>query len=45
LARDALEAVVREERPALACVKVLDGERKLGLWDWVEGQAVWTRGG
>ena len=41
-AREALEAVVREERPELACVKLLEGERRIGVWDWVAGRAVWT---
>jgi hypothetical protein len=42
LAREALEAVVREERPELACVKLLEGTRRIGVWDWVAGRAVWT---
>jgi hypothetical protein len=43
MARAALETLVREESPDLACVTLMQGERKLGVWDWVEGQAVWTR--
>lgn len=40
--RAALEALVREERPQLACVTLLDGGVKIGVWDWVEQQAYWT---
>ncbi len=41
-AREALEVVVREEQPELACVAlVLDG-RRIGVWDRVGDQFVWT---
>lgn len=42
VARKALEAVVREEQPQLACVTLVKEDRKLGVWDWVVDQAVWT---
>jgi len=38
----ALEQVVREERPEIACVTLLQGGRRIGVWDWVDGQAHWT---
>lgn len=40
--RQALEDLVREEAPGLACVTLLRDELKLGIWDWVEGQPYWT---
>lgn len=42
-ARDALEALVRDEQPKLACVTLLEDDVKVGVWDWVDGQAHWTR--
>jgi hypothetical protein len=41
-ARQALADLVRDEAPALACVTLLDGDAKLGVWDWVERQPYWT---
>jgi hypothetical protein len=41
-ARRALEKLVAEEKPGLACVTLLDGGVKVGVWDWVERQAHWT---
>lgn len=41
-ARAALEAVVREEAPTLACVTVFEDSVKVGVWDWVEAQPCWT---
>jgi len=41
-AREALERVVREETPELACVTLFEDDRKIGVWDWVEKQAHWT---
>ena len=38
----ALEQVVRDERPEIACVTLLEGGRRIGVWDWVDGQAHWT---
>lgn len=41
-AREALETVVREERPELACVTLLEGDRRIGVWDWVLERPYWT---
>ncbi|MFC3069362.1 hypothetical protein [Phenylobacterium soli] len=41
-ARQALLDLVRKEKPALACVTLLEGAVKVGVWDWVQEQAVWT---
>ena len=41
-AREALEALARDEKPALACVTLLDGDTKIGVWDWVDMKAHWT---
>ena len=41
-AREALETLVREEAPELACVTLLEDDRKIGVWDWVEMQSYWT---
>ena len=41
-ARDALEALVREEAPDLACVTLLADGVKIGVWDWVENRSYWT---
>jgi hypothetical protein len=41
-ARAGLETVVREEAPQLACVTLFEGERRLGVWDWIDGQSVWS---
>jgi hypothetical protein len=41
-AREMLEVVVREETPEIACVTVLSGPRKIGVWDHLDGQFVWT---
>ena len=41
-ARTALENLVREERPELACVTLLNGGSKIGVWDWVEERPYWT---
>ena len=40
--RAALEELVRAESPELACVTVLEGGAKVGVWDWVIGKAHWT---
>ena len=40
--RAALEALVREEKPQLACVTLIDAGVKIGVWDWVERQPYWT---
>lgn len=42
-AREALERLVREEKPRLACVAVVADGRRVGVWDWIDGQAHWTR--
>jgi hypothetical protein len=41
-ARNALETLIREEAPGLACVYLLEGGRRIGVWDWVERQPYWT---
>jgi hypothetical protein len=41
-AREALETVVREESPSLACVTLLQDGVKVGVWDWVERQSYWS---
>jgi hypothetical protein len=41
-ARTALEAVVREEAPELACVYILHQGLRIGVWDWVERRPYWT---
>lgn len=41
-ARGALERVVREEKPELACVTLMEGEVKIGVWDWVLERPYWT---
>jgi len=41
-ARKALEDLVAAEAPTLACVTLLERGVKLGVWDWVEGQAHWS---
>jgi hypothetical protein len=41
-ARAALERVVKEEAPELACITLARAGVKLGVWDWVEGQAYWS---
>ena len=41
-AREALLRMVEEETPELACVTVLEGQRKIGVWDWVQKQPYWT---
>lgn len=41
-AREALEAVIREERPELACVYLFKCRQRIGVWDWVERQFHWT---
>jgi hypothetical protein len=38
----ALEDLVREEAPELACVTLLEDGLKIGIWDWVEKQPYWT---
>lgn len=42
-AKRALEELVKSEAPELACVtlKASDG-RRLGVWDWVAGEAHWS---
>lgn len=40
--RAALIDLVRDEKPELACATLLQGEVKIGVWDWVEQQAIWT---
>lgn len=42
-AQQALEALVRDERPELACVTLIEDGVKIGVWDWVESQSHWTR--
>jgi hypothetical protein len=41
-ARTALEDLVRDEQPELACVTLLENGSKIGIWDWVERQPFWT---
>lgn len=41
-ARQALEALVRDEQPELACVTLLENGARLGVWDWVEARPYWT---
>ncbi|MDE2485795.1 MAG: hypothetical protein KGO51_00205 [Alphaproteobacteria bacterium] len=41
-AYEALEALVRDEAPELACVTLLEDGVKIGVWDWVERQPFWT---
>ena len=41
-ARAALERVVKEETPELACITLVRDGVKLGVWDWIEGQAHWS---
>lgn len=41
-ARNALEDLVRDEAPELACVTLLDGGSKIGIWDWVDKRPYWT---
>jgi len=40
--RDALEKLVAEEKPELACVTLLQAGVKIGVWDWVAAKAHWT---
>jgi hypothetical protein len=40
--RAALERVVREESPQLACVTLMEGEVRVGIWDWVLERPYWT---
>lgn len=42
VARQALLDLVREEKPELACVTLIEGDVKIGVWDWVERQPYWT---
>ena len=41
-ARRALEALVRDEAPELACVYLIENGRRIGVWDWVAQQPYWT---
>lgn len=41
-ARTALEALVRDEQPKLACVTLLEDGVKIGVWDWMLTRAYWT---
>lgn len=41
-AREALETVVREEKPELACVTLTKDGVKIGVWDWVLARPHWT---
>lgn len=41
-ARRALEALVSDEQPKLACVTLLEDGARIGVWDWVEQRAFWT---
>ncbi len=41
-ARQALEDLVREEAPELACVTLLENGVRVGVWDWVERRPYWT---
>ncbi|MCR5874948.1 hypothetical protein LRS10_12645 [Phenylobacterium sp. J426] len=40
--RAALERVVREEAPELACVTLMEGDVRIGVWDWVLDRPYWT---
>ena len=40
--RQALEDLVREEKPELACVTVFEAGVKIGVWDWIEKRPYWT---
>ena len=40
--RKALEDLVREEKPELACVTLLENGVRIGIWDWVDKQTYWT---
>ena len=40
--RAALERVVREEAPELACVTLMEGDVRIGIWDWVLERPYWT---
>lgn len=41
-ARQALERVVREESPELACVTLVEDGARIGVWDWVLAKPYWT---
>jgi hypothetical protein len=41
-ARKALEDLVQDEAPELACVTLVEDGVKVGVWDWVERQPYWT---
>ena len=41
-ARKALEDLVRDEAPELACVTLLGDGSKIGVWDWIERRSHWT---
>jgi hypothetical protein len=40
--RQALQDLVRDESPELACVTLLENGLKIGVWDWVQQQPYWT---
>jgi hypothetical protein len=40
--RAALERLVEDEKPELACVTLLEAGVKVGVWDWVAAKAHWT---
>lgn len=42
MAKAALETLVRDEGPELACVTLTENGVKRGVWDWVEGRPYWT---
>jgi hypothetical protein len=41
-ARRALEMLIQEEVPEIACVYLLENCFKIGVWDWVAQQPYWT---
>jgi hypothetical protein len=41
-ARGALEELVKAEAPKIACVTLIEDGRKIGVWDWIAGQAHWS---
>ena len=42
VARDALTNLIREEQPELACITLTEDGRKIGVWDWVDAQPIWS---
>lgn len=41
-ARYALEVLIRDEAPDIACVYLLEDGLRVGVWDWVMKQPYWT---